>query len=185
LHLAAAGLTPVGSAAFFSPLIMNESFIDDLDPPRLIDGKALLIAGIGERYNEATGGDIAAQWQRFAPYLGKVPGQIGTASYGVCLNAEEVGFFDYVCGVEVSDFAAVPPQFMCVRVPERRYAVFLHRGHVSAIRRTLNTIWNKWLPESGLTVVDAPAFERYDERYDPRSGTGDVEIWLPVDDGGR
>jgi AraC family transcriptional regulator len=29
-------------------------------------------------------------------------------------------------------------------------------------------------------VIDAPFFERYDERFDPRTGMGDVEIWVPI-----
>jgi hypothetical protein len=42
--------------------------------------------------------------------------------------------------------------------------VFTHRDHISTIRRTVNTIWNHWLPASGLKAADAPNFERYDEK---------------------
>lgn len=187
------GLTPeqvrerrhLDNLELVEPLTMDESFIDDLEPPRFADAKTLLIAGLGERYSCETAAGIPAQWQRFAPWIGKVPGQVGATAYGVCCNADGAGNFDYVCGVEVSDFSRVPAEFARVRIPERRYAVFFHRGHVSAIRRTWNTIFNKWLPESGFKVADAPDFERYDERFDPRSGTGGVEIWLPIEDGGR
>jgi AraC family transcriptional regulator len=67
-----------------------------------------------------------------------------------------------------------------VRVPEQRYAVFTHREHIAVIRRTWNTIWNKWLPESGHTPADAPNFERYSEQFDPVTGMGGFEIWLPL-----
>jgi AraC family transcriptional regulator len=36
------------------------------------------------------------------------------------------------------------------------------------------------LPASGLTVADAPNFERYDENFDPLTGNGGFEIWVPV-----
>ncbi len=49
-----------------------------------------------------------------------------------------------------------------------------------AIRRTWFTIWNKWLPESGHQVAEAPEFERYGEEFDPRTGTGGLEIWIPI-----
>ena len=29
--------------------------------------------------------------------------------------------------------------------------------------------------------ADAPEFERYDERFDARTGAGGFEIWLPVE----
>ena len=67
-----------------------------------------------------------------------------------------------------------------VRIPEQRYAVFTHRDHISTIRRTVNTIWNHWLPASGLKAADAPNFERYDENFDPLTGNGGLEIWVPV-----
>lgn len=66
-------------------------------------------------------------------------------------------------------------------MPAHRYAVFTHREHVSTIRRTHNTIWNDWLPESGFEAADAPSFERYGEEFDGATGFGGVEIWLPID----
>ena len=57
---------------------------------------------------------------------------------------------------------------------------FAHSDHISTIRRTVNTIWNHWLPASGHEVADAPNFERYDETFDPVSGNGGLEIWVPI-----
>ena len=67
-----------------------------------------------------------------------------------------------------------------LRVAAQRYAVFTHRQHISEIRRTWYTIWNKWLPESGIEALDAPDFERYGEEFDGRTGLGGLEIWIPV-----
>jgi AraC family transcriptional regulator len=71
-------------------------------------------------------------------------------------------------------------EFSKVRIPEAKYAVFSHVDHISTVRRTINTIWNRWLPASGLKVADAPNFERYDEKFDPLTGNGGLEIWVPV-----
>jgi len=75
----------------------------------------------------------------------------------------------------------VPEGLSGTRVPERRYAVFTHKGHVSQLRRTHYTIWNKWLPESGSGFADAPSFERYGEDFNPMTGLGPIEVWMPVD----
>lgn len=182
------GLTPeqlraqrhLNELALVEPLKMDENFVDDLEPTRFEDGKALLIAGLGVRYDWESSKAIPAQWQRFAPYYDHLTGQVGQMVYGVCCNSDGAGNFDYICGVEVADFSDLPEDFSRVRIAPQHYAVFAHRDHISTFRRTVNTIWNKWLPQSGHEVADAPDFERYDERFDPSTGNGAVEIWIPL-----
>src|SRR5882762_8773482 len=137
------GLTPeavrsstrIDNLQLQEPIVMDSTVIDNLQAPRFLTGKPLLVAGVGERYTCETSAAI--------------PGQIGKVAYGVCCNADDAGNFDYITGVEVSDFSDLPREFSRVRIPEARYAVFTHRDHVSSIRRTVNTIWNHWLPASG------------------------------------
>jgi len=182
------GLTPervrarghLNSLELVEPIRMDHTLLVELEAPRLEDGRALLIAGLVSNYTFETNGGIPAQWQRFGPYIGNIPGQVGWTTYGVCCNSEDSGSFEYICGVEVSDFSDLPEELSHIRFPAQRYAVFSHRGHISTIRSTVYTIWNKWLPESGLAVADAPDFERYDDRFDPMSGSGVVEIWMPI-----
>ncbi|MBZ9757954.1 AraC family transcriptional regulator [Mesorhizobium sp. ESP6-5] len=162
------------------PILMDNSLLTTLEPPRFETSRPFLIAGLGERYSCESSAGIPMQWQRFAPYIGHIPGQVAGVFYGVCLNGDDAGNFDYVVGVEVRDFADLPKEFQRVRVPARRYAVFTHREHISTIRRTINTIWNSWLPASGHEVADAPEFERYGPEFDAHTGNGGLEIWVPV-----
>jgi AraC family transcriptional regulator len=159
---------------------MNESLLANLESPRFENLKTLLIAGLSERYNSETCAGIPAQWQRFVPHLGQIPGQAGSTTYGVVCHGDDAGNIDYICGVEVSDFSKLPPELSRLRIPEQRYAVFAHRDHVSTVRRTWYTIWNKWLPESIYKAAEAPEFERYGKEFDPRSGSGGFEIWIPI-----
>ena len=111
-------------------------------PPR-----PFLVAGVGERYNhENCGAGIPNQWQQFHQKVDDIPARIGKVAYGVCCNGDDSGNFDYVAGVEVSDFSDLPREFARVRIPEQRYAVFTHTEHISTIRRTVDAIWNQWLP---------------------------------------
>jgi AraC family transcriptional regulator len=163
------------------PIVMDSTFTDNLRPPRFETSKPLLVAGIGERYTWESGGPaIPGQWQRFHREVADIPGRVGKVAYGVCCNADDAGNFDYIAGVEVADFSDLPREFSRVRIPEAKYAIFTHAEHISTIRRTVNTIWNHWLPASGLKVADAPNFERYDENFDPLIGNGGLEIWVPV-----
>ncbi|MFM0341374.1 AraC family transcriptional regulator [Paraburkholderia fungorum] len=182
------GLTPealrargqLDNLALMEPIKMDETLLTHLEPPRFEEGTAFLVAGLSERYTSETCAAIPSQWQRFGDYFGKVPGQLGNVAYGVCYNADDAGNIDYLCGVEVSDFSALPAELSRLRIAPQRYAVFSHREHISTIRRTWNTIWNRWLPASGHLPADAPNFERYDEKFDPVSGMGGLEIWLPL-----
>ena len=163
-------------------IVMDSTVIDNLQAPRFQTGKAFLVAGIGERYTCDSSAAIPGQWQRFHQSVENIPGRIGKVAYGVCCNGDDAGNFDYIAGVEVSDFSDLPGEFSRVRISEQRYAVFTHRDHISTVRRTINTIWNHWLPASGLKAADAPNFERYDENFDPLTGNGGLEIWVPVRD---
>lgn len=162
------------------PIRMNETSFTTLEAPRFETGKVLLIAGLGERYNVESSQGIPALWQRFNPEIGHIPGQRGGVAYGVICNFDDEGNFDYIAGMEVADFSSLPAEFSRVRIPEQRYAVFTHRDHISTIRRTMHTIWSQWLPTSGLQTADGPSFERYDQRFDPVTGSGGLEIWVPI-----
>ena len=170
----------LGNLQLVEAIKMDETLMTTLEPPRFEDGRPLLIVGLGERYTCESSKAIPSQWQRFGPHIDNIPGQVGKVAYGVCCNSDEAGNFDYICGVEVYDFNDVPAEFARLRIAPQRYAVFRHRDHISSIRRTVNTIWSKWLPESGHEVADAPDFERYDESFDPRTGNGGLEIWVPL-----
>ena|SRR6185437_7127190 len=182
------GLTPEAVRArrtpdtldLVEPIKMDETLFAKLDAPRFESGKPLLVAGLGERYNGESSKAIPSLWQRFQPYLGNISGAVGSAAYGVCCNGDDEGNFDYIAGVEVKDFSALPAEFSRVRIPAQRYALFRHAEHISTIRRTVNTIWSRWLPQSGHEAADAPNFERYAEAFDPRTGLGGVEIWIPL-----
>ncbi len=151
-----------------------------VETPRIEPGRVLLIAGLLERYTIETASRIPFQWQRFAPYIGNIPDEAGTCTYGIMSNNDAEGNIEYISGVEVRSFSEMPSELARLRIAARPYAVFTHRDHISQIPKTWNAIWNAYLPSSHLTVADAPYFERYDDRFDPHTGTGVTEIWIPL-----
>ena len=98
---------------------MDSTLIDNLKPPRFETGKALLVAGIGERYTCESSAAIPGQWQRFHQSVDHIPGRIGKVAYGVCCNGDDAGNFDYIAGVEVSDFSDLPREFAAFGFPSR------------------------------------------------------------------
>lgn len=180
------GVTPetvrrrgLGPLRLQEPLVMDQSLIVDVAPPRVVTGPARLVAGLKARYTFDTNQGIPAQWMAFDAWCPQIPAPVGSAAYGVCCDYRD-GSFDYLAGIEVSRADELPRELDSVRLVAGRYAVFEHRGHISAFRKTVYTIWNKLIPDLKLMIADAPNFELYDERFDPKTGSGVVEIWLPL-----
>jgi AraC family transcriptional regulator len=182
------GLTPdrvraggtVEPLHLMEPVKMDDTSKTPLAAPRIEDGRPLLIAGLQDHFTFETIAGIPSLWQRFQAHLGTVPGQAGNTAYGVCFNTDDAGSFDYIAGVEVTDFVDIPKEFARLRLPEQRYAIFTHTDHIATIRGTFMAIFNEWLPTSGYQAADASPIERYDERFDGRTGMGGFEIWIPV-----
>jgi AraC family transcriptional regulator len=182
------GLTPeavraqghVQQLALVEAIGMDQSVKNDLAPPRFVEGKPLLLVGMNGRFNCDTSAGVPSLWQKFLPHFPNVPGQLDRKAYGAMYNFDDEGNFDYLCGVEVADFSRVPQGWAHLRLPAVKYVVFTHPEHVSTIRRTWATIWDSWLPSSGHEVADAPHFELYGENFDSQTGTGGIELWIPI-----
>ena len=154
-----------------------------LPPPRRIELEPLRIAGLAQRH-EGSNAAIPEQWNRFMPWLDRIPGRRGPDTFGVVYDFEPGGAMHYLCGVQVEPRPReLPAPLTFLQLPAGPYAVFHHAGHVAEVAATWTAIWNDALPRHALRPRDgAPAFERYGPRFDPRTGTGGFDIWLPLAD---
>ena len=125
---------------------------------------------------------IPALWAEFVPRMMEIEGRVGDQTYGACISAGEHGeIFQYQAAVRVESDAKTPVGFEKVRVPEGSYAVFTHKGSAATIKDSMEYIWTLWLPGNGKWQHrSAPDFEFYDERFDPETGQGEMEIYVPV-----
>jgi AraC family transcriptional regulator len=174
------GRRSLDALACLEPIRMDALKTISLAQPRFDEKPPRLFAGLNEKFNTNNVAGIPALWQRFNAYWDSIPHMVTGAGYGICHTYDDAGNFDYLAGVEVTEFSDLAPEFFRLRVPAQRYAVFSHAGHVSDIRSVIHTIWNKWLPDSDVKVADTPVQERYHARFDPETGQGGFEIWLPI-----
>lgn len=116
-----------------------------------------------------------------ASKAGGIPNLVGMTFYGVCWNTKPNCGFDYLTGVGISNVAGLPKEFTSLKLSAHKYAVFAHTGHVSVIPKTIDTIWTKWVPDCGLKIADAPCFERDTSDFNPGTGMGGMEIWIPLE----
>jgi len=154
----------------------------ELEAPRFVSGPPMLVVGLSARHSFATTQDIAAQWQKFMASYGDIPDKTNPIPIGISANMDDDGIFEYTCGVEVSRFSATSRGLVQLRIPAQTYAVFQHREHVSQIGATYAAIWNHWLPDHSRLAADGPTLERHLETFNPQTGLGGVEIWIPIKD---
>jgi AraC family transcriptional regulator len=153
-----------------------------LDNPRIETRGSFVIAGLNQSYKGEAGHLIPMQWQRFMPLIGHVTGQVGNTAYGVGYNFRNGVDWDFLAGVEVADGSPVDQGLTHFRVPEQKYAVFRHKGHVASIDRTWTAIMQEWLPKSPYRMTKGPTLERYGEEFNGQTGLGGFELWIPIED---
>lgn len=162
------------------PLRMNPTATIELPTPKVVERESFLIFGLGQRCQSTGDPGIPNLWNRFAPYIANTPGRIGSATYGVCMNSDEAGAYDYIAGIQVRSLPPEPREFRRVTIPAQRHAVFEHRGHVSTIAATFRAIWEHGLADHGLKPSDGPLFEEYGPSFNGQTGEGGFEIWIPI-----
>jgi AraC family transcriptional regulator len=160
-------------------IILEEAkSVESFEPARFETGRPMLLGGLRCRHDfELAPSGIAKQWEQFK-VLEEVPGRVGSNLYGVMCGHDSTGL-EYMCGVEVESFAALPVGTGRMRVPAQFYAVFAHDCHVSTLRSTWEQIL-EWLSRGEYGSSQTPDFELYGPQSDPLTGVGGVEIWVGV-----
>ncbi len=119
------GLTPeqvrlqghIHSINLAEAIPMEAATTRPLDAPRFDTRAQIVFAGLSERYDCHAVAGIPKQWQRFTPYLGRIPGQAGQVAYGVCSHFDAEGCFDDMTGVEITGSPDLPKALATLQVP--------------------------------------------------------------------
>jgi AraC family transcriptional regulator len=148
-------------------------------PIRIETSAALILAGVNKRYKIGPDPSMKLQWEKLMEDFGRIEGQVGMCTYGVCHDFGE-GHMDYMAAVEVKDGGQVPGYLHVLQIPKRKVAVFLHEGPLEKISETWGKIFSDWLPAAKLTVAQGAQFEVYGEEFYADDTNGKVEIHIPV-----
>ncbi len=151
-----------------------------LEPPRYEETGPMIVVGLSRRHTVETSGEIAAQWRAFMARFEEVLDKAPSIPLGVSTVTREGDGFEYLCGVEVTHASHIPDGMMRMQIPPHRWAVFTHRGHVSSLAETHAAIWTDWPSASAYRPAEGPCLERHCRTFDPRTGLGGVELWIPL-----
>ena len=156
--------------------------------PRLFDAPAMTLLGRRERYALADAhAHIPVQWAWFGPHIPRLAMRQGFDTFGLCSDGDDAAM-SYFCGVQVPPGTGAPADLLTVGVPALHYAAFVHAGPADLLSRTIVAALADWLPAAGLAVHAGPdvpdLVERYGPSFDAQTGTGEIEIWVPVNAAG-
>lgn len=143
---------------------------------KTVDRPAQTLVGLQIR-TKPMSPEIPALWPKFVARIDEIPDPAEPrVSYGVMRY--DGGALEYAAAVSVTAAGRVPAGMTAIHVPAGTYAVFSYP--LSGLGRGFAEINDRLLPASGYAPVDAPFFERYDERFDPTNPQSAVGIYIPV-----
>ena len=149
--------------------------------PRIEQHPALRLVGTICDYAFADGDMLRAlpmQWAAFGPSIPMPPEGGEPTSFGVALSTDDPGCFRYMTAYPLAPGDALPARLSLLTVPAGAYLVFPHEGHVSTFNKTVSAACAGRRPAKGF-----PSFlEYYGPGFDPETGLGDMEVWLPLAD---
>ena len=158
--------------------------------PTFIDLPETPVVGVRISVKPDTKGDIPKAWMDLHDRQDDLEDVVQGHAFGLCLHKPggPVRGFDYLADLEVESPAApVPDGMEMVTLKPQRYAVFTHviedKNLGKDLTRSFEYIFGTWLPESGYQLAKAPDFEYYDQdRFDPKTLSGEIDLYIPVQD---
>lgn len=88
--------------------------------------------------------------------------------------------FEKWLAIEVENFEKTPPNMRTFLLQGGKYAVFIHKGTTVNFHKTINFIFEEWIPESDWQIDNRPHLELLGEKYSPYSKDSEQEIWVPI-----
>lgn len=147
---------------------------------RIEKKEAMRVAGIKREQNGQDPMAIPSQWQTFSALVNSILGQINSSTtYGVTLSMSESGSLTYLTGVEV-ERDQTASDLSTAHLDAQTYAVYRSDQNASTIQSVFDQIFSKRLAEDGHQHNGAPVFERYTASFNPETGEGGWEIWVPI-----
>lgn len=177
--------TPLSDLKLVEPIRMPDQAAPAINPGRIAKADAMLFAGLRKYFRFDDRGGIPNIWQAFGPIMATIPGAIPGAAYGLNLApadlTDECGF-DYFAAVRVRNLNDLPEGLSGARIEPRSWAQFENKGHVSNIGATCAAA-GEWLARSGRSPknLSMQMIEYYGPDFDPRTGLGGCEVWVPVE----
>ncbi len=82
--------------------------------------------------------------------------------------------------IEMSLLTEYPKELEIYKLKGGLYVVFLHKGLVKEFLKTMQFIFEEWLPNSIYKLDKREHFELLGEKYINNSPNSEEEVWIPI-----
>lgn len=157
--------------------------------PQIRETDTILVIGI-RRTTTLRNNLVPQMWDELTPRMYEIPHRTEMErGYSICEvdpDYDMNGFnedteFSEVVGMEVHRVEVLPTGMIAKEIPAGRYAVFTHKGPVSALHITYHYIWGTWLPGAPYELDLRDDFEFYDSRFLGRENeSSEMDIYIPI-----
>ncbi|MFD2891538.1 GyrI-like domain-containing protein [Flavobacterium chuncheonense] len=127
-------------------------------------------------------------WRQLMPRLKEVKNAVNADLFSV--QVYDINSFQYFTShttftkyalVEVKNYDLIPDQFITFKISQGQYAGFLHKGTSADFYKTLQFIFEEWLPNSQYLLDNRPHFAVMgDNYYGHENPNSEEEIWIPI-----
>jgi AraC family transcriptional regulator len=146
--------------------------------PKIVTLPAFNVAGMKYSGNNENN-EIKQLWLDFTVRIPEVKHIADDSpAYGVCMDMDAEGVFEYVAGVRVTSTEDIPNGMVACEVPDQTYAVF--PCTLQTIGEAYNYALKTWLPQSEYQRAEGPDFELYDESFKPSVEGSEFSIYVPI-----
>lgn len=124
-------------------------------------------------------GEIPQLWDVFNKnYMSIKHKSISGLCYGICDDMpDSEGRFHYSACAEVESFEDIAEGMESKVIPEGKYLMYTYSGKLENLNEFYQSIFSKWVPESGYEMAYRPQFELYDSRF---MQNGEFDIYIPI-----
>lgn len=178
------------TSAFRGQQIITETYLQHIQTrgitmePRFEQKEAFTFIGLGKDYSLTDPNTIGKLWNQFHQKKDLIKDVQAESAFGLCYAPKEKEVFSdnfhYTAALRVSDNTPVPEGMEKVQVPAQEYAIFTHKGSLETLSTTNDYIWKTWLPKSGLELADAPDIEVYGSKWNAKTSSGEIDIYVPI-----
>lgn len=159
--------------------------IVDLEPEiKAVD--EIDIVGLETTFTMDTRNKIGELWKSFGPMQVEVLNRDGSDTFGVCIPKDDHAneSFIYIAGVKVFSGDDIPVGMKLIKIPKQNYAIFTFSSSdepfPASLHRFIHQIWSIWLPKSDYEATGEADFELYNGRFNPMTGEGKFDIYIPI-----
>lgn len=160
---------------------------------QLVDVELIVVVGISSTLTRSQSENsiiVSRLWQRFNAEIHQIGNRLSPGSdwekFGITYSRNNE--YRYSAAIPFLESMLLPAHMIRRHIARGRYACITHKGPMTNLPLTIQSIYNEMLPERNLMPESREKagliqFERYDRRFHWNRPDSIIEIYVPIETG--